>query len=178
MSVKTFLRRVLLSLLFFFHTMLIASESMKEWEIKENCDIPSESISSKKMLSVLDCQKFCETEAKCRSFVFVSGWQRCFLKNQFAKQASIRFISADLPAAAKAEFSEASLHTDHDHSGKDLKRLVLEQAIECGRACQKQDDCNAFTFIDGYRVCWLKSAGGRLSKKIFYCGIPKSVGKN
>jgi hypothetical protein len=82
-------------------------------------------------------------------------------------------ISGELAETQKtsSKVGEIKLNVDYDHSGKDIKRLVLDEAKACAKACREEKACAAFTFIDGYRVCWLKKTGGRLRPKVFHCGV-------
>lgn len=145
-----------------------------QWQFQNNCDIPGSSLESLKKSSKIECQAACEGQEKCRAFVYVTGWQRCFLKEQGVKKATIRFVSGDLSADKNRSFEASKMKMDHDHTGKDLGQVVLDQADACGLACQARSDCHAFTYIEGYRVCWLKAAGGRLIEKVFQCGVIKS----
>ncbi|HYX31471.1 MAG TPA: PAN domain-containing protein [Oligoflexus sp.] len=142
------------------------------WDFKENCDVPSESFQTLKSVSQEECQRTCDNEKNCKGFVYITGWKRCLLKDQMQKQARLRFISGELDE--KRGFEASRLKLDSDHSGKDLERKVLDQPEMCADACKGRADCQAFTFLEGYRVCWLKAAGGRLSEKIFHCGMKKT----
>lgn len=141
------------------------------WEGKANCDSPSDSLKTLKTATQDECRKSCEAEKDCRGIVYVTGWKRCLLKAQLQKQAHVKFISGELND--QHVFEATALKPDHDHSGKDLERKVFDRPEECGQACQGRADCQAFTYIEGYRVCWLKAKGGRLSEKVFHCGLRK-----
>ena len=66
---------------------------------------------------------------------------------------------------------DLKIHVSKDHAGKDIKQVAkIKTAKECAAACQQQSDCYAFTFIDGYATCWLKSKPGQLRGKTFFCG--------
>lgn len=141
------------------------------WEIKDQCDVPSYSLKTLKSVTQDECQQGCEGEKDCKGFVYVTGWKRCLLKGDMKKQAKLRFVSGEL--SDKRTFDAASLKLDHDHSGKDLERQVINRAEDCGKACEANGDCQAFTYLDGYHVCWLKAKGGALTEKVFRCGIKK-----
>ena len=153
----------------FFSNICIAQSA--NWEIKDNCDVGSESLKTLKSVSQDDCQQSCAEEKQCAGFVYITGWKRCLLKDQMKKTAKLRFISGELDE--KRNFAAGNLKLDFDHSGKDLERKVLDQPEMCADACRQRADCHAFTFLDGYRVCWLKAGGGHLNAKMFRCGVKK-----
>jgi hypothetical protein len=143
-----------------------------DWERVEHCDMPSSSIKELKTESQEKCEVSCDQEKGCQGAVYITGWKKCSLKAEVKKQAKIRFSSADMSSTHMYE--AGSFKVDNDHTGKDLERHVLNTADECGKTCEARADCQAFTFIEGYRVCWLKKAGGKLKPKVFHCSIRKS----
>lgn len=145
------------------------SQAESPWQSKDNCDMPAPSIKELKTQSLQECQQSCEATQGCAAVVFASGWQRCFLKAEGTKRASMRFISGELNE--QHHYQTGSYKTDFDHKGKDLERLVLDKPDQCGQACERKSECQAFTFIEGYRVCWLKKRGGQLSAKVFSCAF-------
>jgi hypothetical protein len=145
--------------------LLLFGSLAHAWEAKPNCDNPSPIVKDSKASGLEDCQEQCEQVAQCKAIVFVSGWKKCWLKGA-VKQASLRFISGELSAG---RYEQGHYQVDNDHTGKDLKREVLATPDECGKACESNTDCRAFTYLEGYKVCWLKKAGGRFLPKIFYC---------
>lgn len=142
-----------------------------QWQLSKNCDLPAASLASLKKSTVDECQKTCEDHKNCAAFVFVSGWQRCFLKESAARQARIQLLSGELSSEANRAFDKKDIKVDFDHTGKDLERIVLDKVEDCAKACLARSDCYAFTYIDGYRVCWLKAGGGKFQEKIFQCGV-------
>lgn len=146
----------------------------RSFAVSSHCDLADANLSSRTSETVEDCQKACQAEANCPAFVYVSGWKRCFFKASAEKKKTIRFYSGDvIRDAADKHPRLGESGYDQDHSGKDLKREVLKTHQECSQQCLANQSCYAFTFIEGYDVCWLKAAGGRRLPKIFYCGIPK-----
>lgn len=162
-----FLRTALLLAVFASPSLAHSSS----WEIKDNCDVATDSLKTIKSVSQDACQQACDGESSCQGFVYITGWKRCLLKSDMRKQAKLRFISGDMNE--KHGFDASQLKSDFDHSGKDLERKVVEQPELCAKACSERSDCQAFTYLDGYRVCWLKAAGGHLNEKMFRCGVKK-----
>lgn len=158
----------LLALLLHSH---LAAAQTPAWEIKNNCDVPSGSGQTLKSLSQEACQQACAGDAACKGFVHISGWKRCILRDDMKRQARLRFISGEKSEQGALESS--GHRPDFDHSGKDLERKELDRVDQCAEACRDRKDCAAFTYLEGYRVCWLKAAGGRFHEKIFSCGIKK-----
>ncbi len=147
-------------------------------QVEVNCDLADANLSSQKAESLDLCQKACQSDAACAAFVFVSGWKRCFFKASSAKKRTIRFYSGHYLRAHDGKPAKVlKAAYDQDHSGKDLKREVVSTHEECVQKCAKLEACHAFTFIEGYDVCWLKAAGGQLLPKVFYCGISQAEAK-
>jgi len=144
------------------------------WVTKPNCDMPATSLKELKTESQDKCQQVCDETEGCKGIVYITGWRKCSLKADGKKQATMRFISGELND--KHVYEPGSFKTDNDHSGKDLERIVLDVPDQCGKACESRADCQAFTFIEGYRVCWLKKKGGKFSDKVFHCGFKKLEG--
>ncbi len=167
---RIFLKRFFAFAFLALMTTQPSSAAAAGWQSKDNCDIPLPSIKEDKKTSLEECQKTCEGFSGCKGLVYVTGWQKCFLKASSEKRANIRFISGELNEGRVYE--KGSFKVDHDHSGKDIERLVLADADECGQACAAKTECQSFTLIEGYRVCWLKKKGGRLNPKVFQCSFP------
>ncbi len=141
------------------------------FESRANCDLPGPSIKETKTATEEDCQKLCADDAQCKASLFITGWKKCSLKSDGKKTARLKFISGELPE--NRVYSKGAFREDEDYTGKDLERLVLASADECGEACAKNDACKSFTYLDGYRVCWLKKTLGKYNPKVFRCSIKK-----
>lgn len=139
-------------------------------ETQARCDIPGSPKESKAMTSTEACRKACEGEAWCKSYVHVSGWGRCFLKEKSGKVVKLRFYSGQIDGeGAKRTVAQAAY--DVDYSGKDMRKLPSTATGEaCGKACLEEPGCKAFAYLEGYRDCYLKEAQGKRREKIFSCG--------
>ena len=160
--------------LFFLSALFFSRLSLAEdtnWKLEDNCDVATDSLKTLKSVTQDQCQQGCAADKQCAGFVYITGWKRCLLKDQMKKTARLRFISGELDD--KRNFDKSSLKFDFDHNGKDLERKVFDQPEMCAQACTQRADCHAFTFLEGYRVCWLKAGGGHLNEKIFRCGTKK-----
>jgi PAN domain len=146
---------------------LWASET---FERKEQCDMPGPSLTKTKAEGREACEKLCSERADCKAALFITGWKKCLLKAD-TKTARLQFISGELDA--QRTYTPGSFKLDNDHRGKDLERKVLGSADECGKACSENAGCGAFTYLEGYRVCWLKKPGGTFNPKVFTCSLRK-----
>lgn len=140
------------------------------FETKEQCDMPGPSLKDTKAEGREACEKLCAEQAECKGALFITGWKKCSLKAN-TKTARLQFISGELDA--QHGYKVGSYKVDNDHRGKDLERKVLASADECGKACAENAGCGAFTYLDGYKVCWLKKPGGTFNPKIFSCSLRK-----
>ena len=154
----------MVSLTFVLATHLAASNTPP---IEKGCDIPGNNLRSSKEKSAESCANICGKDDKCKGFTFISGWNKCFLKTRVKTKAKVTMIAAHKNAAFK-------LHHDHDNSGKDFKNVPLDSAELCIEECRKSSKCQGFSYIKGYRSCWLKKTQGRIFPKVFYCGAKKS----
>ncbi|MEZ4743523.1 MAG: PAN domain-containing protein [Bdellovibrionota bacterium] len=153
-------------------------------DIVKDCDLPGDNIGSSKLNTPEACKDKCLADKKCQGFVFISGWNRCFIKQKYLRLVKLKMSSGQIienqQDAADAHNSKGmrkvKLFGDRvDHSSKDLKRVSnIENLDKCGQRCLQEERCYAFTYLDGYRDCWLKGKGGSPRDKIFYCGIKTS----
>lgn len=141
----------------------IRAEEAKGFE--RGCDIPSATTRSISQSSFEACKEACNSDVSCKASVFVSGWKRCFLKAQPKPKHQIEFISANK--------DDVSLAYGYDNSGKDIKKYNFENVEACQDECKKNPACGGFTYIKGYKNCWLKSAGGNLYQKTFFCYLKR-----
>ena len=151
---------------------------------RSNCDIPGSAYQSFHTEIAKGCLDKCQNDRRCVAAVHVSGWNRCFLKEQFSRFADLTmisgFISTDSgtgshlannqPATIVDRRTFGELRMDYDSTGKDIRRLSpVESATVCQSHCAKESACDSFTYLDGYRDCWLKAAGGKERRKVFTC---------
>lgn len=132
------------------------------FEEQDHCDLlgPNAAV-LKNLSSHKDCQGECVKMKNCKGYVFISNWNRCFLKSEVKRLTKVSMISG-LPG------EKAKL--DHDHSGKDMRQEAAANARACDALCRKESACGAYTFIEGYQTCWLKKNPGSFRPKVFYCG--------
>ena len=136
-------------------------------EVRDHCDLPlATTIRSVKTKDVLTCQIQCQEDLACKLFVFVSGWQRCFLKMGKDKQFSVKFFTG-----VKLRGKIDRIDEDTDISSGDILRVDDTNLAQCKEKCRTTSACKAFTWIAGYRTCWLKNEATPRKPKIFYCGF-------
>src|SRR5688572_26956614 len=80
-----------------------ASSQERIWDIKEHCDVASNTLKILKTTTQEQCQQACGDEKSCAGFVYISGWKRCQLKTEMhpKRQVSLRFISGELDEQRK-----------------------------------------------------------------------------
>ena len=138
--------------------------------LQEHCDIAGAG-APQKTADAAACRDLCTTTATCAAFVFVSGWNRCFLKDKKARVATLRFYAGYIDATAAAR-PVAEAGYDRDDSGKDMRSLPhTKTAAACASACVDEPRCRAFAYLEGYDACYLKSTHGSLRAKVFSCGL-------
>lgn len=133
--------------------------------------MPAASLKETKAATQEACQQLCAETAGCKAALYVSGWRKCALKSDAKKTARLKFQSAEMGEGRT--YQAGSFKDDNDYTGKDLERLVLDSADACGEACAKNSQCESFTYLDGYRVCWLKKTRGKFVPKVFSCLMKK-----
>jgi hypothetical protein len=148
-----------------WRTFLVLSFTFSSLLADAHCDFPGKAFLNRKVKTQDECKALCEAESKCQSWVFVSHWNNCALKDHSPKKRTVRFM---------AQTREEPLKVDHDYTAKDMKNLGgTKNAEECFSSCQKDEKCSGVTYIDGYQSCWLKTGPGRTVPKIMYCGKKK-----
>lgn len=130
-----------------------------------DCDLPlAKNLKSLSLQTHEACRKHCQDSgSSCAAWVFVSGWNRCFLKAEPTKR-KVKLIF-------EAGFREdATISLRSDSSGKDLRRVSgVKDAKQCQKHCKAESQCGSFTYMNGYGDCWLKYPGGNLYGKQFHC---------
>ncbi|MFK7874006.1 MAG: PAN domain-containing protein [Oligoflexales bacterium] len=136
----------------------------KNLNVDVGCDLIGDHLKTlKKDLSKETCQQLCASHRLCDGFVFVSGWNRCFLKKNIQRQVRVRMISGRKNQKGRENF---------DFSGKDIKQLSASTVKKCRNMCRHEVLCHGFTYIEGYSTCWIKREGD-LRQKVFYCGVKR-----
>lgn len=143
------------------------------WQVAwaEACDIPGSPIKSIATTDAANCAKLCQDLPACKAYVFVSGWGRCFLKDQAKKPIPLRMHAAQIEGEGGAR-KVGAIREDHDESGKDLRRVSgIKTAQACAEQCLAEQQCMGMAFLDGYSDCWLKKTRGKLRPKTFTCAV-------
>ena len=132
-----------------------------------NCDIPGPALSSQHTKDADQCSGLCQNELRCRSYVFISGWQRCFLKSQN------KVTSLTIAAGKKNDDGSITQWDHHDLVGRDMRSARAKDVDECGSICTQDTKCVGFAYLDGYQTCWLKDQlkSGKPYAKTFSCGV-------
>jgi len=140
-------------------------------EITENCDIPGGNIKNLKSASPSTCRDECNKLESCKGFTFISGWNRCFLKRKISRKVSLKIHSGEVINQKNGRTMDLT-GPNIDIPGKDLRKVPNTKTPEiCSDLCLKEPKCVAFSYLDGYRDCWLKDRSGRRQTKTFSCGI-------
>ena len=126
----------------------------------KHCDLIGDNKRGFKTDSGEICWGACSEDRGCLGAVFISSWNKCFLKSKIKRKASLRLFSEK-----KGDVG----NYDQDFSAKDMKRLVVANVKNCRDACLQNQMCSGFTYLEGYRDCWLKKGSGRLFPKVFFC---------
>lgn len=160
-------RFAILSFSFLIEYTLSASEPVlkeKGFEVKPRCDIPGKAFESVKNTAFPECVQRCRVLKNCKAVTFVTHWNRCFIKDKISRLVPVSLISGEKSSIEQIDF---------DYTGKDFLKKVAKSSKQCAKHCQESSECLGFTFIKGYRTCWLKKSKGKFIKKHFYCAIKK-----
>ena len=132
------------------------------------CDIPTGNIESITVTTPEACLSLCEKKTACAAATFISGWNKCFLKNTNKKILGVRFYSGIIDRSNEMKVIEEGY--DIDYPVGDIKKIDgLKNHNDCKETCLKEPDCRAFSFIERYNSCWLKNRHNKKQIKIFYC---------
>lgn len=157
-------------LLIFLGLYLISPAAQGATQVT-HCDLPGGASKSFSAKDVASCRTSCESDPSCEAYSFISGWNRCFYKGAKQPQVRLRIFSGVISAVDGVRSASGPL-ADTDIPGKDLRKVIaVNSAGECGVHCISDPRCVAYSFLDGYRDCWLKDRLGHEQEKIFYCGV-------
>lgn len=137
----------------------------------KNCDLAGKDLRSAPQLTPEACEADCAATGNCRGWVFVSGWNRCFLKSLVRRTVPLTLHGGQVSSTDEGARQIKAYTANSDHRGKDLRRVSGMKTTEsCGQACLAEVACRGIVFMEGYGDCWLKKTVGNLSPKIFFCG--------
>jgi hypothetical protein len=149
----------------------LGSESLRQMESHEDCDIPAAGFASSKAKDAADCSNQCIDNLKCQAFVFVSGWNRCFLKDSVRVVKGIQMFAGGVERVVGKDPVVQAFGAMKDHRGKDLRNIPQTRSEEsCQQHCLTEKACVGYVWISGYDSCWLKKTKGAALDKRFYCG--------
>ena len=129
-----------------------------------NCDIFGENYSSLSNSSEDVCFETCKSSTQCKGAVFISSWNKCFLKSIVKRRVQLTMYSKIMETKGPAK-------KNMDSTGKDMKNIVTSTVNGCEQACRNLVGCASYTYMDGYSSCWLKSAPAKLIEKNFSCYV-------
>jgi hypothetical protein len=148
--------------------VVVPAEVPLGWSRTERCDIAGPNLASLAAPDADACERACAARADCAAFTFISGWDRCQLEAAAEPRVTVR-----LAAATVVEGELGAVEWDRDHKGADMEDAPRDLADVggCARACESTTGCLGYSYVDGYRACWLKKAAGSLVPKTFLCGL-------
>ena len=134
-----------------YEGLAAAQENYAE-TVEIDCDLTGPDLRTSKESSPEACSALCKSEAGCRGWSFISGWNKCFLKSKIKAKTKVRMYAARVDRSkSPAVISLEGWHKDD--SGKDLRRIApISRAEDCSSECIKDERCLAFVFIEGYQV--------------------------
>lgn len=161
-------------IVFFIALTLSPWIAQSKMTITEHCDIPGHSLRTTKTKDQTACRELCQNEPDCQAFVFISGWGRCDLKKLAAKQFKIQIASGAI-LTKEGRRIMVSKGLGWDNMGKDYRQAKKASTISaCESECLGDQRCQAYAFVQGYGLCWLKKKNGKKVRKTFYCGTKSS----
>lgn len=144
--------------------LLIAFFISNTAAFSSGCDLVGKTYDSISKTNLEHCFQSCKSNKICKGAVFISNWNKCFLKSEIRRKVKINMYS-------KVMATEGVAQKDRDSTGKDLKNLLVKSSEECEKACKQEPACSSFTYIDAYSSCWLKKNKAKLIEKKFSCFI-------
>ena len=116
---------------------------------RENEDIADNAMISKKGISLEQCGSLCITNNKCLGYTFNKWDNYCFIKSTISglKQnpRTISFIREDILLPALVKF-DVKKHDGKEFKTEGYKIFSSKDTDTCKNACDKDDNCFAFTF--------------------------------
>jgi hypothetical protein len=116
---------------------------------RENEDIADNAMISKKGISLKQCGSLCIANNKCLGYTFNQWDNFCFIKSTISglKQnpRTISFIRNDIPLPALVKF-DVKKHDGKEFKTEGYKIFSSKDTDTCKNACEKDDNCFAFTF--------------------------------
>lgn len=162
--------------LFVIVSLRANADGSSDWVREFDCDIPGHDIHGVSSTDPDSCQTACQKQSDCKAYTFITGWNRCQLKQAEKPRFKIIMHAAKVSSVEKRR-SVGATNVAHDLKGKDLERKPrnVKDAEACANECIGESDCKGFVYIEGYSACWLKLTDGDFQPKRFICGFRKSI---
>ncbi|HEY7617418.1 MAG TPA: PAN domain-containing protein [Terriglobales bacterium] len=120
--------------------------------------------------SLEDCERRCAGESACNAFTYNELQGACFLK--LSASPTIKFyafattgvrLSPSLMPEGTAPGTGAPMVmlSQADSPGGDYSRMDQSSLEDCQRSCEKNEECNAFTYNHAHATCFLKRTAGK-----------------
>jgi len=103
--------------------------------------------------TLASCQNRCREENQCRAFTYNHAKQVCFLKSARGSPISHRGATTGI----KIGTNRFSLRENSDVPGNDYDSFVPPTLGACKGLCEKEPNCEAFTYNEPKQVCFLKN---------------------
>jgi hypothetical protein len=118
--------------------------------------------------SVGDCKQVCAADDRCRAYTYLRSKNTCYLKDRVfrveANSDAVTGVKRGYPGGPEivppppppivgGMTEEAGI----DRPGYDYTHFAARDAVECKRACFKDDRCRAYSFLSRFGNCYLKS---------------------
>ena len=112
-----------------------------------------------------DCERSCGRDGRCLAYTFVYSQATCYLKSRVNSRVPSRdavtgykdSTSVPTPLPPRPPVPGLTEERDTDRPGYDYSNFASGTARDCRDACARDNRCRAYTFLDRYSRCYLKS---------------------
>ena len=108
-------------------------------------------------VSLVDCQKSCSQDQKCRALTYNKKALACFLKENATLMLEDKgaFTAYDKQLEQRLRFSKLALSPGMVLPGKAYTEKTGPRYIDCILLCENDAKCKGFNFDLGHKVCTL-----------------------
>ena len=141
---------------------------------KEGLDFMGADIKDFTASTFEDCALKCSQEPACKAITFRSSDSHCWLKNRKGGQngptnnADVTSMNMDCD---QSPVDVSCRRNGVDYYGADLTSLVSDGFKDCVRLCRDTEQCQAITFRNSDKRCWLKNKRGGAAGPSSYPGL-------
>ncbi|HEX2644869.1 MAG TPA: PAN/Apple domain-containing protein [Thermoanaerobaculia bacterium] len=110
--------------------------------------------------SLDDCKQECRRDSRCQAYTFIRSSRECYLKNRINSARdnydAVTGYKSDSDYGSGGGLARLTEEYGVDRKGNDYDSFRVRNLTECKQECRDASRCQAYTYIQTTRECFLK----------------------